>query len=331
MHQMNMPFSLLERAGAASVRRLVTVQPRMCGPAQALVACVGDWTWETVSIVCGLDVFNARDSRGMPVYLAFYYYRITSGARLHPEQLTFGDRLEVLSQVFNAGKRSILTVHRLRRVNGESPDIVPFEAAEIWTQPREDCIYVENLNVWVSRGEQHTNVGLLRTPPVGFTEEHLPNLPESCSSRLLCATARREHSFPAQALPAWPPSPCPEVLTDHPVNPAHDVNGVGLLYFASFFAIAEGTRLHRWRTLGRSNASFLDRSTQDARICYLGNADVNSTLRVRLRTSHHPDDPMLEKSDLVVSDLHTGRTIAIASFRHQHAPSHQGQQTCTSI
>ncbi|MET8130180.1 LnmK family bifunctional acyltransferase/decarboxylase [Streptomyces sp. NPDC005231] len=296
----------------------MTVTPGMCGPIKAFAACVGDWTWEAVSHACGLDVFNARDDHGRPAYLSFYYYRITSGASFHPNQLTFGDRLEVQSQVFDAGRRSVLTVHRLRRIpEFENHDIAePFEASEAYTRHRDDCIYVENLNVWVSRGDTQTNVGLVRSPPVGFDNTILPQLPDAYSPRFLCSQARTQHVFPDPVTDSWL---CrgPEFVMEHPVDITHDVNGVGLLYFASFFSIAEQAQLEHWRFLGRSDWAFLDRTIRDARICYLGNADLDATLRLRLRLLYHPLDQAEEKTEIVIEDLSTDRTIAVAAYRHR--------------
>jgi probable biosynthetic protein (TIGR04098 family) len=311
-------FTRVERMGPAALRRLVTVEPGMCGPTQALVACVGDWTWETVSDACGLDVFNARDAQGRPAYLSFYYYRITSGGSFHPKQLTFGDRLEVQSRVFDAGRRSVLTVHRLRHITefADGDGTEPFGVSEAYTQHRDDCLYVENLNVWVSRGGAHTNVGLVHSPPVGFDNTVLPKLPEGYSPRFLCSQVRTRHAFPDPGTDPWPRSG-PDYVVERAVDITHDVNGVGLLYFASFFAIAERAQLDQWCSLGRSGRSFLNRIIRDARICYLGNADLDTTLRLRLRSVQHPQDPAEEKTDIVIHDISTDRTIAVAAFRHR--------------
>ncbi|MEU9194565.1 LnmK family bifunctional acyltransferase/decarboxylase [Streptomyces hundungensis] len=307
----------VERTGPASVRRLVTVQPGMCGSLQALVARVGDWTWETVSTVCEFDVANARDGCGAPSYLAFYYYRIASGGGLKLRQLAFGERLEVQSLVFDVGRMSVLTLHRLRRVTGSAAadGSVLFDVAEAFTRPRADSLYVENLNVWVARGETGSNVGLVRSVPPQFAEACLPKVPDAYSPRTLCAQARSEHVFADPARSGWPRA-CPDQVIDHPVDLVHDVNGAGLLYFGAFFSMVEQAQLTLWRSRGRSGRSFLARSVVDARVCYLGNADLDATLRLTLRTSCNPRDPVEEKTDVVVRDASTDRTIAVASSRH---------------
>jgi probable biosynthetic protein (TIGR04098 family) len=311
-------FTQVERTGPASLRRLVTVQPGMCGPLQSLAACVGDWTWETVGSVCGLDVAKARDDRGTPSYLAFYYFRILSEGRLGVRDLTFGDRLEVQSRVFQAGRLSVLTVHRIRHIaeNLSTPDDVPFGATEAYTAPRPDSLYVENLNTWVTRRHTSSNVGLLRRAPVGFRHDHLPTLPAAFSPGDLCAQARSAHVFADPARTGWVPT-LPDTEADHEIDVVRDVNGVGLLYFASLFSIAERAVHQVWRSRGRSGRSFLERTLNDARLCYVGNADLDATLRVRMRTSHDPHDPAHEKTDVVIRDLSTDRTIALGAFRHR--------------
>lgn len=309
-------FTQAERVGPAAVRRLVTVAPGMCGSLKALAVCAGDWTWETVGAVCGLDVPNACDTDGRPSYLAFYYVRISSGS-VQVRQFTFGDRLEVQSRVFEAGPLSVLTVHRIRRVSELDPESSElFGVEEAFLRPRADCVYIENFNVWLGRGAAGGNVGLVYVPPVGFTQAQLPRVPSWYSPRAVCAAARYAQVLPDPAADGWEPAG-PEVRVEHAVDVVDDVNGVGLLYFASFFSIAERVQLRRWRSLGRSSSSFLDRRVEDFRICYLGNADLDSTLSLRLGTTRHPSDLAREKSDLVVLDVSTDRVIAVVSSRYR--------------
>ncbi|MFF2820928.1 LnmK family bifunctional acyltransferase/decarboxylase [Kitasatospora cineracea] len=308
-------FTHVERTGPACVRRTETIRPGMCGPLQSFVATVGDWTWEAVSTLCGLDVFSARDGDGNPSYLAFYYYRITGGGDLSPADLTFGDRVTVDSRVFDAGRRSVLTVHRLSRENGPEPP--PLELEELHGRPRPGCLYVENLNVWITRGAAGGNTGLIRSAPVGFAHEHLPKVPEQYAPRFLCARARDDGAFPHHGPPLGPVAPSMRI--DHRVDPTRDVNGVGLLHFASFFSLAEGAQLLQWRSRGLEDRAFLGRRLLDARICYLGNADLDARLAVDVATGRSGNGSARETSDLVVRDLGAARTIAVASLTHRLA------------
>ncbi|WP_329011993.1 LnmK family bifunctional acyltransferase/decarboxylase [Streptomyces sp. NBC_00690] len=316
-------FTVPQVIAPGCLRRLVTVQPGMCGPIQSLAGRVGDWTWEAVSAACGIEVAGARDACGVPSYLAYCYFRIASAGDFDPRRLTFGDRLEVVSQVYRAGPLLVLTVHRIRRAEDEDEEpgeAVPFGPAELHRAPRADCFYVETLNVWLSRSTAGSNAALVQSAPAGFTSAHLPEIEPAYSPRALCADVRGRHSFPDQDSEPWQPVP-PGLDLDHPVDLTRDVNGAGLVYFASFFSIAESAQLMHWRDQGRDNQAFLDRVVEDARICYLGNADLDSTLRLRLRLSRHRQDQALEKTAITIKDLATDRVIAVGEFRHRTGSS----------
>lgn len=309
------PVTRIEQTGPADVRRLVTVQPGMCGPTALFAARVGDWTWESVSTVCGLDVFNAQDAQGRAAYLAFHYFRIRSGGHLTPERITFGDRLEVITRVFSQGRRSVLTLHRIRRLPQGATELdASFDLEEFHERPRPDCLYVENLNHWLTRGAGHTNVGLVHTPPVGFDHTRLPELPDVYSPKTPCRQARADHRFHDPATAHYTPSG-DQLSVNHRVDVTRDINGVGLMYFASFLSIAEGALLELWRGLGRTDRAFLDRSLQDIRICYLGNADLDATLRLHLRLARDPENQHHERADILIQDTAGNRALAVASFR----------------
>ena len=86
-----------EAVDAKSVYRRVTVKPAMSGHNSLFVGQIGDWTWDTVTALCGTNVFTATNASGAPTYLAFYYFHLRGSPVLHSAGLTFGDRLEVVS------------------------------------------------------------------------------------------------------------------------------------------------------------------------------------------------------------------------------------------
>ncbi|RAJ31279.1 putative biosynthetic protein (TIGR04098 family) [Kitasatospora sp. SolWspMP-SS2h] len=262
--------------------------------------------------MCGVDVFNARNEDGRPCYLAFYYYRIC-GNGLYPGDLTFGDRIVVDTLVCDSGRLSVFTAHRIRRDDG-SPD-TPFDPVELHGSPRPGCLYVENLNVWLTRSEESSNVGLIRAAPVGFDQRALAPLTEAYSPRALCARARDGGAFPDPAPGPWLPVSAGHTR-EQEVDAVHDVNGVGLLYFASFFSLAESAVLRQWRERGLDARSYLDLCLLDARICYLGNADVDTTLAVSATVRRSAARARHERCDVSVRDQATGRTIAVAAFEH---------------
>lgn len=286
----------------------------MCGPTTLFVGQVGDWTWETVSLLCGTNVFKARTDDGAPTYLAFYYLHLQSSGTLHPGSLGFGDRLEVVSQLFDLGSESILALHRLRLLAEaeEENEPRPLTAAELHQHPADACLYVESFNRWVARSRAESNEDLLRASPVGFRHRHLPPLAEVFSPRLVCQDARRRESF----LP-WGPGhealTSQELRLDYALDLTRDLNAVGLVYFATFFSILDRAVLHFHRHLGRSDAAFLARVVLDQKICFLANAEPDAVLTLRIRGRRLAAPPAREAVDVVFENGRPERPIAVAT------------------
>jgi probable biosynthetic protein (TIGR04098 family) len=176
---------------------------------------------------------------------------------------------------------------------------------------------VENFNRWISRGRPGSNVGLVTSAPVDFRHEHLPELPGRYSPRLVYGRARATGTFHHE--PGWHRhTEAFEVV--YPVDASRDLNGVGLLYFASYFSIIDGALLKLWRHLGRDGRSFLDRVVLDQKLCYLGNADHDTVLRLTLDAWRGPE-PDQEVIDVTMTDR--GRPLAVCTLRIQgrgHVP-----------
>ncbi|GGP51537.1 LnmK family bifunctional acyltransferase/decarboxylase [Saccharothrix coeruleofusca] len=294
-----------------SLVRTETASPGMCGPVSLFAGRVGDWTWDAVSALCGVDAYRAVDERGEPTYLSFYYYRIRGSRELHPTGIAFGDRLQVVSRVLDCGSESVLTVHRIRVDTGAAPE--PLDPDAFYGGPRPGDLLVENFNRWITRTRQHSNRDLARASPVGFRHDHLPAPPPAHSPRLACANARRG-SFLAEP----PPDRWPAVrgfTADYPVEAGRDLNGVGLLYFASYFAIVDWALLRLWRHLGRGVRDYLDRVVLDQRVCYLGNADGDAVVRVRVDLWRKRDDQTDELVEVVLRDRRHGSLLAVCLLR----------------
>ncbi|EWC63730.1 hypothetical protein UO65_0925 [Actinokineospora spheciospongiae] len=294
-----------------SVWRRLTVRPGMCGHNSLFVGQVGDWTWETVTALCDTNVFAARDADGNPTYLAFYYYHIQGSPEFHHGGLTFGDRIEVASSSFDYGSESVLTLHRISRSGGGSARTA-VDPVEFFEDPRPDCLYVQNFNRWVTRSAEGSNVGLVKSSPPDFRHGHLPTLPARYSPRLAYKQARTSHTFHDVADPGF--HQVGTASFDYQIDITRDINGVGLIYFASYFSIVDRALLKLWRRLGRSDASFLTRVVTDHKLCYLGNADADSVLRVSVQAYRSVDDPRHEVFTVVATDRTTGRAIAVATI-----------------
>lgn len=295
-----------------SVRRTEVVRPAMCGHNSLLVGQIGDWTWDAVAQVCGTDVLRAASRTGEPAYLSFYYYRVRSSPSFHLRTPTFGDRLHVTSQLFDFGSESVLTLHRISRLAG----VGGFGPDEFYSGTDKDCLYVENLNRWISRPDDGSNRRLVPASPPDFRHHHLPPLPEAYSPRHACHRARTRLTFLEgddleRLAPAGPP-----VELEYRVDPSRDLNGVGLLYFAAYFSIVDWGLLQLWRGLGRDSRSFLERVVVDQQLCYLGNADADSAVRVSVqRREAVTGDRGHEVVDVVLRDRADGRLLAVCTLR----------------
>ena len=316
-----MPTIAIPQTGTASTRTEV-IRPTMCGHNSLFVGQIGDWTWDAVSEQCGIDVLRARNRAGDPTYLSFYYFRIRGGPAFHLHTPAFGDQLAVTSRVFGFGSESVLTLHRIAPV----PDgvaAVPsasgwFEPSDFYAAPDPGCLYVENFNRWVTRGQARTNTDLVRSSPRGFRYEHLPVLPAAYSPRKICREARIGLSFLSE--PGWQPG---AVLTaSYQVDLTRDLNGAGLLYFASYFSIIDWGLWRMWQQLGRGGHAFLARVVTDQQVCYLGNADAGAGIEVTLQHWQRAGGGSAEAFDVVLREESSRRLLAVCTLRLSQERNH---------
>lgn len=113
--------------------------------------------------------------------------------------------------------------------------------------------------------------------------------------------------------------PAPEVrlALTYQVSASRDLNGVGLLYFASYFSIVDWAVLCMWRHLGRPASSFLRRRVLDRQLGFIANANADDTLDVEV-TSHR-DAAGLDVVDVTLRQQ-DGGLLAVARQRILHDP-----------
>jgi probable biosynthetic protein (TIGR04098 family) len=284
----------------------------MCSGGSLIFGRIGDWTWESVGEVCGTNVHAARTADGRPAYLSFYYYRVRGGKAVHPHGLTFGDELEVTSQVFQFGGGSALTLHRLAPA-GLGLDAAFLDPEEVYETPHPDCMYAENLNRWVARSQPNSNRDLAGTTPSDFVYADLPRLPNRFSPRTLIGRARDAGSFCRPQPPGFETAG-DEYTFEYPVDVVRDFNGAGLLYFASYFSIFDTALLRLWRALGRSERLFLQRRVIDQKVGYFGNADLGSLFTITVRRWRSAAVRRSEIADMELRDSATGRLLAVTAI-----------------
>jgi probable biosynthetic protein (TIGR04098 family) len=306
-----------------SMYRRLTLTPAMCGHNSLFLAQVADWTWGTVSATCGTDMYREKNGSGMPTYLSFFYLRICAGPAIQMHQFTFGDVIDVVTTAYNFGTESILTLHRVARASRDGAPPRPVDPLEFYEQRDDRCLYVESLNRWITRSRPG-NEALVKSSPEGIAVSHLPVLPDRYSPRLVYDVARKAETFHDVASPDYLPA-VEEYTLDYTIDAARDLNGVGLVFFASFASIIDSALLKLWKHLGRDVPSFLARVVRDRRICYAANVEVDSTVRLTLRSWRRRDNPAEEIFNVVMRDLARDRLVLVSTLHiGSEGPIHAG-------
>lgn len=287
--------------------RNVTIKPAMCGHNSLFVGQIGDWTWETVNQLCDVNTFKAVDVQGTPTYLSFFYYHIIGDKTFNLRTPTFGDQLQIISTCFDFGSESILTLHRITKKEQELPST--FSINEFFVNRYPGCLYVQNFNRWVQRGVGG-NKELYTASPLNFRYGHLDKLTPEYSPRNVYDFARRNGAFvheeSYQLMNEWTES--------YEIDMARDLNGVGLLYFASYFSIVDTVLGKVWRQMNRTVSSFLDRVELEKQFCFLGNTEAGVLLTIQIRRYMSEKDNNNERFDIQVIERETQRMLAIVAL-----------------
>jgi len=150
--------------------------------------------------------------------------------------------------------------------------------------------------------------GLCSATPEGFHFQRLPGVPPDLSPRQHYDEARQRghfaHPVDYRSLTTYQFS--------YSVDVSRDFNGVGLLYFSTFFSIVDKTVSAVWEDLGRSYQEYFDRRVTAERVLFLGNADAGALLSLNATLRARPDQSGPEHLDIQVVERATGRLLAIA-------------------
>ena len=298
--------------------RKVIVSPGMCSGGSLIYSRIGDWTWEAVAAACRTNVHAARTPNGQPAYLSFYYYRVRGGKIVHPHDLTFGDELQVTSRVFQFGSHSVLTLHRLAPVDLDLADTL--DPAEVYE------LAASGLHV---RGEPQ---------PLDFAQQSRyqsgPCRGRTCRFPLHASTASAKRVLATDT--SWPgtrgeqflhPRPTglhavgPEQAFEYELDVTRDINGAGLVYFASYFSIFDSALLRLWRSLGCSDEQFLHRRVIDQKVGYFGNADPGAVFVITVRRWQSSTQPEIEIADMALRDSVTDALLAVTAIETERYPA----------
>jgi probable biosynthetic protein (TIGR04098 family) len=292
----------------------------MCGHNSLFIGQLGDWTWDAVGASCGIDPYTAAGPDGSPAYLSFAYFRVRASSGLCAEQVTFGDRLRVRSKVLSCAGDSDLTLHLVSRALGSHGDpggsALPSacDTEEFFRYDAPGTIHVENFNRWVQRSGHDTNHGLRRATPAGFQVGHLERVSTQHTPRRVCAQARKLVGFRAEG--ESPPQA--RLGLTYRVDASRDLNGAGLLYFASYFSIVDWAVLRMWHHLGRPPRRYLRRLVLDRQLCFVANADADDMLDVQVTVYRDGDGTDVVDITLRHQD---GSLLAVARQRIRDTPS----------
>lgn len=299
-----------------SLYRRVMVTPSMCGHNCLFLANVGDWTWDAISTMCHTDVFREKNEAGQPVYPSAFYLRVCAGPAIQMHHFTFGDIVDVVTTVFNFGTESMLVLHRIGRAPQDGAPPSKGDPLEFYERRDDDCLYLEFVNRWIARSRSTSNEQLVKSSPERVATKHLPVLPDRYSPRRSYDIARRVETFHDVASPDYEPV-VEEYSVDYTIDAARDLNGVGLVFFASFNSIIDSGLLKLWRHLGRDVPSFVNRVVRDRQLCLTSNAEIDSTLQLTFRSWRRRDDPREEVFNVVVRDPARGCVVLVSTLQIQ--------------
>lgn len=177
-------------------------------------------------------------------------------------------------------------------------------------------MYIQNFNRWLVRTEGQSNENLQKSSPHDFVSAHLPSVPAELSPRIAYDYARRNGSF----LSADQQRSLQRELSvelEYQVDITRDLNGVGLLYFASYFSIVDHAILALWKRMGWSDAQFMRRAVLDQQICFMGNANMGATLLLETQLWFDPAQPDRRIFNIVISEKSAKRMMAVATLHIQ--------------
>lgn len=208
----------------------------------------GDLHWSLLTSALGVRSRDIADQTGERLYATFTRIRHRSTVPL--ARFRENDRLDTLAAMTRFGAGMFFSSQQWKSAEGS----LEFEVASSFSK----------------FGESGKNTSLMKGQPAipeGFAVPSLPELPEfTAEYRKLRAEEPSETLFE----------------TEYEILPQHDINGVGLLYFAAYPTISD---ICLMRHLG----SALKWSPVARDICYFANAGASDRLTYRLHEEAESD------------------------------------------
>lgn len=161
------------------------------------------------------------------------------------------------------------------------------------------CVQARLMSSFSKFGGATSNTSLLKG---------LPEIPPDCEVAALSELPEFGSIYRARRAQALPPA---IFECEYEIIPSHDINGVGLLYFAAYPIIND---ICLTKYAGRSAVT--DFSTLDRDVCYFGNSNLDDTLIYRLHRWNADDRSIeMEASISRKSDATTIAHVATKKVR----------------
>jgi len=274
------PPAAAPAAAVAIEERVELGMPQMAmgGLSEAwLLRTLGDVHWRLIGAGLGTHPSAIADGLGNRLYPAFSRIRYAASAPL--ARFEEGESLRLAASLSRHGGSIFLSTARIGGEGGRT-------------------IEAELMSTFSYRATAGRNADLQRGQPV---------LPPGCPIPAHQAMPAFAEGYRERRRRSTEPRP---VLADakYELLPQHDINGVGLLYFAAYPAIAD---ICEMRASGRGAAWALEASPVARDICFFANADIDHRLEWRLH-GNAPDGGGAEASivrddGVVMADLLTRR------------------------
>jgi probable biosynthetic protein (TIGR04098 family) len=163
-------------------------------------------------------------------------------------------------------------------------------------------VSAELMSTFAHRGAGGGNAELLRSQPAASAHCRAPRLDEMPSFGLVYQERRRDSRAAREVL----------ARAAYDILPQHDINGVGLLYYAAYPLIAD---ICQMRSRGEGPGWAAETSTVERDTCYFANADLTAGLEWVLHRDEDGDglstDASIVRDDGVVMASVTTRKAAL--------------------
>ncbi len=251
---------------------------------------VGDIHWAMIADFLGQPTGAIRDETGARLYATFTRIRIEAESHLRGfsenDEVALDSRLERFGASFYFGEHELAgPAARLR---------------------------AQTMSTFAKYGERGANTSLIKGAPV---------LPESGAIPALGAfpdfgAEYRARRAGEEAAPIWE--------CDYEIQGPHDINGVGLLYFAAYPLIAD-ICIARHEAECRGGAGFLlAHATVSKDVFYFANSEPDEVLRVRLHARAAEEDGIVRHT-VSLARGSDGKTMAVVESVKRRVGRHVPQ------